>query len=251
MTSCFLLPTPQSFMRDAGNNSGRRHSSFAGKAAVVAGRPLAMQIEPEVVFDDIPVSEPAREAAFDHVRQLEEFYGRITGCTVVIALPHRHHAKGRLYSVRIDIVVPGGMIVINREHHDEHAHEDVFVALRDAFDAARRRLEDHARRLRGVEKLHTGRSRGFVVKLFPLRGYGFIETPDGREVYFHRNAVLNDAFEQLDLGWQVDFTEERGERGPQAVGVWTVHTSGHAKLHEPAGDRVEAEQESVGREMLP
>lgn len=82
------------------------------------------------------------------------FFQRITGCHVVVAQPHRHHRGGRLSSVRIDVVVPGGEIVVNRDQHLDHTHEDVFVALRDAFAAARRRRDDHVRRMRGDEKRH-------------------------------------------------------------------------------------------------
>lgn len=114
-----------------------------------------MQIEPRIVFNDIPIDEAVQAAAADRIAELERFYDRITGCTVVIALPHQRHERGSLYSVRIDLVVPGGQIVVSRDHHDNHAHEDVLVALRDAFNAARRRLEDHVRRMRGVEKIHT------------------------------------------------------------------------------------------------
>ena len=113
-----------------------------------------MQTQPEVSFDDLPVDDAVRDAALDHIAHLERFSDRITGCRVVIAQPHRHHREGRLYSVRVDLVVPGGEIVVNRDHHLDHSHEDVFVALRDAFDAARRRLEDHVRRLRGTVKQH-------------------------------------------------------------------------------------------------
>jgi ribosome-associated translation inhibitor RaiA len=113
-----------------------------------------MQTSPQVSFDDIPVDEAVRDAALEHVAELERFSQRITGCHVVVAQPHRHHRGGRLYSVRIDLVVPGGEIVVNRDQHLDHAHEDVFVALRDAFAAARRRLEDHVRRMRGDEKRH-------------------------------------------------------------------------------------------------
>lgn len=113
-----------------------------------------MQTSPQVSFDDIPVDEAVRDAALEHVAELERFSQRITGCHVVVAQPHRHHRGGRLYSVRIDLIVPGGEIVVNRDQHLDHAHEDVFVALRDAFAAARRRLEDHVRRMRGDEKRH-------------------------------------------------------------------------------------------------
>jgi ribosome-associated translation inhibitor RaiA len=119
-----------------------------------------MQTQPQVSFDDLPIDDAVRDAALDHISELERFSDRITGCHVVVAQPHRHHREGRLYSIRIDLIVPGGEIVVNRDHHLDHAHEDVFVALRDAFHAVRRRLEDHTRRMRGAEKTHVPRSRG-------------------------------------------------------------------------------------------
>jgi cold shock CspA family protein len=187
-----------------------------------------MQTQPQVSFDDIPIDEAVRDAALDHVAQLENVYGRVTGCHVVIAQPHRHHRAGRLYSVRVDVRVPSGEIIVNRDHHLDHAHEDVFVALRDSFDAARRRLEDHVRRLRGTEKTHATRLRGLVTQIFPLQGYGFIETPDGREVYFHRNTISANDFRMIDIGSPVTFSEEDGDEGPQAASVQLVHPHGHA-----------------------
>jgi cold shock CspA family protein/ribosome-associated translation inhibitor RaiA len=186
-----------------------------------------MQTQPQVSFDDLPVDDAVRDAALDHIAQLETFSDRITGCHVVVAQPHRHHREGRLYSVRVDLVVPGGEIVVNRDHHLDHAHEDVFVALRDAFDAARRRLEDHTRRLRGAEKPHVARASGRISQLFPLQGYGFIETPDGREIYFHRHAISDYDFKAADVGTPVYFSEEEGDEGPQAAAVHLVHPHAH------------------------
>jgi cold shock CspA family protein len=182
-----------------------------------------MQTQPQISFDDLPVDEAVREAALGHVARLEKTYDRITGCHVVIAQPHRHHREGRLYSVRVDLVVPGSEIVVNRNHPADHAHEDVYVALRDSFDATRRRLEDHARHLRGAVKRHLPRAEGRVTQIFPLQGYGFIETPDGREIYFHRHALSADDFRIVDLGTRVHFTEEEGDEGPQAASVEVVH----------------------------
>jgi cold shock CspA family protein/ribosome-associated translation inhibitor RaiA len=178
-----------------------------------------VQTEPHVSFDDLPPDDAVRDAALDHVAELERAWDRITGCHVVIAQPHRRHRTGRLYSVRVDLVVPGGEIVVNREHHLDQAHEDVFVALRDSFRAARRRLEDHVRRLRGAEKRHALRSQGRIAQLFPLQGYGFIETPDGREIYFHRHAVSDHDFHLIDIGSPVFYSEEEGDEGPQASAV--------------------------------
>lgn len=182
-----------------------------------------MQTQPQVSFHGIPIDERVRATAYDHIDDLERTYGRITGCHVVIAQPHQHRRRGGLYSVSIDIVVPGGEIVVNREHPLDHAHEDVYVALRDAFLAARRRLEDHVRRLRGATKSHEPRGQGRVSQIFPLEGYGFIETPDGREVYFHRHAISDHDYRLVDVGSPVFFSEEEGDQGPQASHVQLVH----------------------------
>ena len=127
-----------------------------------------MQTQAQVSFDDIPIDEAVRDAVLEHIDHLERFCDRITSCHVVIAQPHRHHREGRLYSVRVDVRVPGGEIIINREHHLDHAHEDVFIALRDAFAAARRRLEDHVRRQRSVEKMHHSSLRESAGEEAPL-----------------------------------------------------------------------------------
>lgn len=78
--------------------------------------------------------------------KLERFYDRITSCHIVVQAPHRSQNKGKLYEVHIQVRVPGDEIVVNREHQRDHAHEDVYVAVRDAFAAMERRLEDFARR---------------------------------------------------------------------------------------------------------
>lgn len=197
-----------------------------------------MQTQPQVTFDDLPVNEAVREAALDHIRHLERFSDRITGCHVVVAQPHRRHREGRLYSVRVDLVVPGAEIVVNRDHHLDHAHEDVFVALRDAFDAARRRLEDHVRRMRRDEKTHLARAEGRISQFFPLQGYGFIVTPDGREIYFHRHALSDHEFHAADVGSRVSFSEEAGDDGPQAAAVHLVHPHARGRGGTTAGEEV-------------
>jgi len=178
-----------------------------------------MQTEPQICFAGIAVDEQVREAALAAIADLEQLSGRITGCHVVISQPHRHHRRGRLYSVRIELFVPGAELVVNRDHHLDHAHEDVIVALRDAFLVARRLLEDHIHRLRNERKAHALPLHGRVTQIFPLQGYGFIATPEGREVYFHRNAVPKHDYSQLDIGSNVTFGEEQGEQGPQATFV--------------------------------
>jgi cold shock CspA family protein len=105
------------------------------------------------------------------------------------------------------------------------------VAVRDAFDAVRRQLEDHVRRRRGDVKTHDAPSHGRVASLFAERDYGFIEASDGSEVYFHRNSVVGGGFDKLAVGDEVRFSfhAEEGEKGPQAstvVAVGKHHASG-------------------------
>jgi cold shock CspA family protein len=96
------------------------------------------------------------------------------------------------------------------------------VAVRDAFDVARRQLEDFVRHQRGDVKSHETPPHARVSKLFPEGGYGFLETPDGREIYFHRNSVLHEGFNRLKINSEVRFSEEMGEKGPQASSVTLI-----------------------------
>jgi ribosomal subunit interface protein len=176
-----------------------------------------MQLPLQVTLRDISPSEAIEAYIRERAAKLEQFYDRIISCRVVVEAPVRHHRKGGPYKVRIDLTVPGDELVVDRQ-----VDEDLYVAIRDAFHAARRKLEDYARRQRGAVKVHEASPHARVAKLFPEEGYGFLETPDGREVYFHRNSVKDSGFDSLEIGTEVRFAEESGEQGPQASAVIIV-----------------------------
>ena len=182
-----------------------------------------MQTPLRVTFRDMP-SSPALEARIrDRVATLEHLYPRITACDVVIEAHHRRQRKGRLYHVAIHLTIPEGEVVVTRDPAEHHAHEDAHVAVRDAFDAVGRRLQDRARRLRGVVKHHEPVTHGTVAQLFA--DHGFIHSAaDGQEIYFHRNSVPDGKFDQLRPGMEVRFAlhEGEGERGEQASTVTAV-----------------------------
>lgn len=174
-----------------------------------------MKIPLQITVRNLSLSEAAEKDIREKVESLNYYNGQIIGCRVVVDVPHRHHHKGVLYNIRIDLTVPGKEFVVTREEH-----EDIYVAIRDGFDALRRRLEDFGRRQRGEVKLHAEVSPSAkVIRLFPGEGYGFLETDDGHEIYFHQNSLLNGEFEQLKVGSEVRFVEEAGEKGPQASTV--------------------------------
>jgi ribosomal subunit interface protein len=183
----------------------------------------AVQIPLEISFRNVTPS-PGLEADIrEKAAKLEEFYDRITSARVVVETPHRRHRQGKLFHVRLDLRVPGREIVVSREPAGHHAYEDVYVAIRDAFDAAKRQLEDYVREVRGSVKTHEPLPQGRIAGLHPEEDYGFIATPDGREVYFHRHSVVDADFDRLRVGDEVRFVEEAGEQGPQAS---TVHRTG-------------------------
>jgi len=178
-----------------------------------------MQIPLQITFKNMEPS-PAIEANVrERAARLERFFDRIMSCRVAIEAPHRQHRKGRLYKVHIDLKVPGGELAVSHDGPLDHAHEDVNVAIRDAFNAASRHLQDHVRKMRGAVKRHEAPQHGKVVRLFP--DYGFIETADGAEIYFHRNSVVGGGFEKLEVGSEVRVEVASGEsaQGPQATSV--------------------------------
>ena len=166
-------------------------------------------------------SSPALEARIRQLAaRLDRFSAHIMNCHVIVEAPPRHPHQGGLFEVRIDLTVPDKEIAVRRSHPLHHSHEDAYVALRDAFRAVRRQLEDYERERQGPAKAHAGPPHGWVNELHPEQDFGRIETEDGRLIYFHRNSVVGDSFERLSIGTEVRFNEEAGDSGPQAS---TVH----------------------------
>lgn len=170
--------------------------------------------EPEIKRGPLDLAPEVERYIRERAARLDSFHSRIMACRVVLDGPVDHHGKGGPFEVHLDLTLPGGPIAITRQRD-----ENLRVAIRQAFDAAQRRLQDAVRIQRGQIKLATEPgTTGRVARLFPA-GYGFIEADDGHEVYFHRNSVLSGAFDRLAVGAPVWFTEEPGDEGPQATTV--------------------------------
>ena len=112
-----------------------------------------MQTPLHITFQDIEPSAAVEAAIRDKVAKLEHLYGRITSARVVVSRPRARGRQGHLYAVHVELTVPAGReIVVSRERGRNHAHEDVYVAIRDAFDGARRQLEDYVGEFQGSSR---------------------------------------------------------------------------------------------------
>lgn len=183
-----------------------------------------MQLPLQVTFHGISPSPTLTSYVEKKADKLDKQYGGIMRCRVTVEAPHRHSREGRRYAVRIDITIRGEEIAISRDLGE--SEKDTYAAIDEAFDEAKRRLRDAVDVRRGDVKSHEHPSHGRVSKLFTYEGYGFIETPTGDEVYFHKNAVLNHAFDRLVRGSHVRFIEEEGDDGVHATSVALVGRHG-------------------------
>ena len=109
-----------------------------------------MQVPLQITFQDIEHSDFIESRIREKVAKLERFFDRIISVRVVVAAPHRSSNQGNVYNVRIDVNIPDKEIVINRQPENNHAYEDVYVVIRDAFEAAERQLKEEARIRRGA-----------------------------------------------------------------------------------------------------
>lgn len=167
----------------------------------------------QITSRNLELTETIKADIREHAEKLDKYYHKIMSCRVAVeALPNRS-----LYNVRIDMTVPGVELVVKLDPNN-----DLYIAIRDAFHDARRKLEDFARLQRGDVKHHEEPPHGRITTLFPDKGYGFLTTIDGREIYFHEHSVQNHKFKQLEIGMEVRFGEEMGEKGPQATYVKVV-----------------------------
>lgn len=210
----------------------------AGEALGVAAETGAAVAEPppdrsaRALVPDLAVSwrnlepEPGAEAlilrGFDRIRRVVP---DLLQCTVAIDRPNAGQRNGNPHRVRIDLTIPGRSLTVTRPPPAVPDPEPLPLAIGRAFDRARRVAVEEARSRRGEVKRHDIPPHGVVEELAP--DHGFVRTPGGRRVYFHRNSVLEGGWEGLEVGSEVRFSEEAGAEGPQAS---TVHVLGKHHL---------------------
>jgi cold shock CspA family protein/ribosome-associated translation inhibitor RaiA len=190
----------------------------------------------QIVYREVEATTAIDELVRKHADKLSTFHDRIVHCRVFIELAHRHLRRGNRFQVKVQVTVPGGLVAVSslssaidpeklleagrktKKMEIAAPEKELRQALADAFQSAGRRLQDLLRKQRSEVKSHRP-PVARVAEIFPDRGYGFLETPDGRRIYFHRHSVLHGAFDRLIPGMTVTFAEEAGEQGPQASTV--------------------------------
>jgi len=174
-----------------------------------------MQGPVQITARGLTLSDEDETRIREHAAKLETFYPQMIGCTVRVSVPNKRPQGAPVhYNVRVTLGVPGAEIVATRQRQKE-----LTAAVQDAFRAIGRQLQDYNRRQRGPTPPREAAPHGVVSRIDALAGFGFLTTADGLELYFHRNSVLNDAFDRLEVGDEVRFTEGRGDEGPQASSV--------------------------------
>lgn len=180
-----------------------------------------MKLPLQISFHGVPKSPRIEALVRERAAKLERVCDSMNRCDVTIEKPHRSRGQAEGWQVRLDMTVPPGKeLVVRRESSDRTERDGLYGVVIEAFDAARRQLEKLTDRQHGEVKYHPSDDLGGIVyRLFD--DYGFIRTPDGRDVYFHRNSAL-DGFDELGVGMAVAFSEEDGEEGPQASSLKIV-----------------------------
>jgi cold shock CspA family protein len=179
----------------------------------------------EIVFHNMKPSPAIEGLIREKVAKLEKFYPRIVGCRVSVEAPHKQHKTGNVPEVHVEIQVPGQTLVVSRERRAEekHASPNARSSVRDAFDAATLKLQDYKRKQAREVKAHPSPLTAHVTSVFSDRDYGFITTTEGREIYFHRNSVMDADLSQLKQGEPVHYIEADGDTGPTASKVWRAN----------------------------
>jgi len=194
----------------------------------------------EISFRRVSKTQELEDLIREKVAKLEQICDYLNSCRIAIESPQQHQQAGNPFRIRIDMTVPPGHeLVVKEESGQGNMHQHLPEVLRRTFDAARRQLQELVERQRGEVKVHPHQeAAALIVKLFRREGYGFLKTIDGRELYFHRNSVLGEDFDRLEIGTGVRFQEEAGERGPQATTVQIVDKPG-SRVSEDEGSGIE------------
>jgi cold shock CspA family protein/ribosome-associated translation inhibitor RaiA len=188
-----------------------------------------MKVPLEITYRGVEKRDDIDGLIREKAASLDRISDSVTSCRVAVETDQQHQRAGRPYRVRITVnVPPGHEFAVRRESSEGSIHDELTSVIRSAFDAARRKVKKITEKRRGDVKTHAVEEEavGIVVRLFHEEGYGFLKTLDGREMYFHKNAVLQNDFDRLEIGTAIRFEEEEGEEGPQSSTVQIVDKPG-------------------------
>ena len=196
-----------------------------------------MKVPPEITYRNLEKTNAIDNLVHEKIAKLETVCDHISSCHIAIEKVHDRPRSGSPYRVRIDMTVPPGHeLVAERNPAESNQYDPLEAVIRDTFNAARQQLvklnerqhqsDAHGGKLRAHNQEEAEETTGLITKLFKDRGYGFLKTLDGHEIYFHRNSVIHHDFDRLEIGTGVHFSFVEGEEGPQATTVKIVDKPG-------------------------
>lgn len=196
-----------------------------------------MQVPLQLQLKDVAADARLEDRIHRRVERLERLCDDITSCRVLVEQPHEHATSGSPWRVRIEVAVPPGHdLVVNKKPGDHDLQDPLETVVNNAFDAAERQLKEVVGRRRREDQPQRAEPWALVVRLHPEEDYGFLKTPSGRDVYFHRNAVLHDDYDRLEVGTRVRYEQTMGRDGPQATTVHILDKPGARAGDGPAPD---------------
>ncbi|KFE33892.1 HPF/RaiA family ribosome-associated protein [Thioclava atlantica] len=179
-----------------------------------------MQIEPIISYRNIEPSEAVTTLVKRRISVLERLHDRITGCEVVLDAPQKRKVSGRVFEARLTLHIPGEDFHAERSVAQGSARDDLLLAVNRTFSAAEKHLKRQKKKMGQVEvKHHPPVLHGEVTLLERELGYGYLRADDGREVYFQRDGLTADFWDELETGSRLRFREMEGEKGPFAASV--------------------------------
>lgn len=180
----------------------------------------------QITLRNVTTSPALHEHISQKAEKLNRFHDQISRCRIVIETPKKHSKQGKVYTAHIDILVPGKEIVVT--HKKNH---DIYIAIRDAFDAIARRLEEHSRKRHGHVKTHSLVVHGSVSRVMQDSGYGFIEGVDGNEYYFNETNLSYPHATHLEVGDMVEFIPQVFSEGRQASHILLLRGQAEGNWH--------------------
>lgn len=185
----------------------------------------------EITYRNVSKNDTIEALIREKADKLDRLHDSIISCRVSIERPQGYQQKGSQYRVRIDLRLPPGKeLVTHRKSGQGEMQEGPHKLITTAFQSMERQLK----KIKGKQENHIktnpsqtdAEQTGLVVRIFPDEGYGFIKTLNGREVYFHRNSVIHNDFDRLEIGTGVRLVQTEGDKGPQASTVQIVDKPG-------------------------